>query len=129
MIPDEDIKPGQRRLLETDNRVVLPVDTNIRIQITAADVLHAFAIPALGIKKDAIPGHTNETWTRIEKPGIYYGQCSEICGTGHGFMPITIEAVSKEAFEQWLVKAKEEFTDATSLMDVAPVQLAELGEQ
>ena len=112
MIPDEDIKPGQKRLLETDNRVVLPVDTNIRILVTAQDVIHSFAVPSLGLKTDAVPGHTNETWVRIDHEGVYYGQCSEICGVNHAFMPITIEAVSKEEFQQWLVTAKEEFADS-----------------
>ena len=107
MVPDEDIQPGQHRLLEVDNRIVLPVDSNIRIIITAGDVLHSWAMPALGIKKDAIPGRLNETWARIDREGVYYGQCSEICGTNHGYMPIAIEAVSKERFAQWLVEAKE----------------------
>ena len=97
------------RLLDTDNRVVLPVDTTIRILVTARDVLHAWAVPAFGIKVDAVPGRLNETWVRIEREGVYYGQCSELCGTGHGFMPIAVEAVSKEAFADWLEKAKEEF--------------------
>ncbi len=109
MIPDEEIKPGQKRLLEVDNRIVLPVDTNIRILVTAGDVIHSWAMPALGIKKDAIPGRVNETWARIDKEGVYYGQCSEICGTNHGFMPIAIEAVSKERFQQWVEEAKVKF--------------------
>lgn len=110
MIPEDELLPGQKRLLETDNRLVLPVDTNIRILVTAADVLHSWAVPALGIKMDAVPGRLNETWVRIEKEGVYYGQCSELCGTGHGFMPITIEAVSKKDFEKWLKRAKREFS-------------------
>lgn len=105
MIKDQDIKPGQVRLLEVDNRVVLPVDTNIRIQTTAADVIHAWAIPAFGVKMDAVPGRLNETWVRIEKEGVYRGQCSELCGAYHAFMPIVVEAVSKEKFAEW-VKAK-----------------------
>jgi cytochrome c oxidase subunit 2 len=109
MIPDEEIKPGQKRLLEVDNRIVLPIDTNIRILVTAGDVIHSWAMPALGIKKDAIPGRINETWARIDKEGVYYGQCSEICGTNHGFMPIAIEAVSKERFQQWVEEAKVKF--------------------
>jgi cytochrome c oxidase subunit 2 len=109
MIPDDEIKPGQKRLLEVDNRIVLPVDTNIRILVTAGDVIHSWAMPALGIKKDAIPGRINETWARIDKEGVYYGQCSEICGTNHGFMPIAIEAVSKERFQQWVEEAKVKF--------------------
>jgi cytochrome c oxidase subunit 2 len=105
MIEDKDLKEGQVRLLSTDNPVVLPVDTNIRIHVTAADVLHSWAIPAFSVKKDAIPGRLNETWVRITKPGTYFGQCSELCGTRHGFMPIEIKAVSKEEFDAW-VKSK-----------------------
>jgi cytochrome c oxidase subunit 2 len=129
MVPDEDIQPGQHRLLETDNRIVLPVDSNIRIIITAGDVLHSWAMPALGVKKDAIPGRLNETWARIDREGVYYGQCSEICGTNHGYMPITIEAVSKERFAQWLVEAKEKF--ASNSDGKAPaVQVAQsVGDQ
>ena len=110
MTPDEEIKEGQHRLLETDNHVVVPVDTNIRVLVTAADVLHAWAVPAFGVKIDAVPGRTNETWMNVNKEGIYYGQCSELCGTGHGYMPITVKAVSKEAFKEWTKKAKEEFS-------------------
>lgn len=107
IIPDEEIKPGQQRLLEVDQRVVLPVDTNIRVLITGGDVAHAWAMPAFGIKTDGIPGHTNETWTRIEREGLYYGQCSEICGTNHAYMPIAVEAVSKERFAQWVQRARQ----------------------
>lgn len=109
MIPEKELKEGDLRLLEVDNRMVLPVDTNIRILITATDVIHAFAMPALGVKKDAVPGRMNETWARIDKEGIYYGQCSELCGTDHGFMPMAIEAVSKERFKQWVGEAKQKF--------------------
>lgn len=104
LIPDKDIDPGkgQLRLLSTDNPVVLPVDTNIRIMITATDVLHAWAVPAFGVKLDAVPGQFNETWTRIDKEGTFYGQCSELCGLNHGFMPIEIKAVSKAEFAAWV---------------------------
>ena len=104
MVPDEeiDVAKGQKRLLSTDAPVVLPVDTNIQILVTAADVLHAFAMPAFGIKIDAVPGRMNETWVRITKPGVYYGQCSELCGKGHGYMPIEVHAVSKEEFAAWV---------------------------
>lgn len=105
IIKDKDIKPGQLRLLEVDNRVVLPVDTNIRIQTTAADVIHAWAMPAFGVKIDAVPGRLNETWVRIDKEGVYRGQCSELCGAYHGFMPIVVEAVSRKKFAEW-VKSK-----------------------
>ncbi len=112
MIPENEIKPGQRRLLEVDNRVVLPVDTTIRILVTASDVLHNFAMPALGLKMDAVPGRTNETWTRILRPGVYFGQCSELCGIGHAYMPIAIEAVSKDAFKKWAATARAEGVEA-----------------
>ena len=101
------------RLLDVDNRVVLPVNTKIRIQITAGDVIHSWAVPALGIKTDAVPGRLQETWTEIEKEGVYYGQCSELCGVDHGFMPIAVEAVSKQAFKEWVEKAKTEFGAVT----------------
>ena len=114
-IKDEDIDPskGDVRLLSTDNAVVLPVDTNIQVLITAADVLHSWAVPAFGVKTDAVPGRTNETWVRITKPGIYYGQCSEICGQGHAYMPIEIHAVSKEEFKRWVETAKDKYTSNT----------------
>ncbi len=109
MVEDEDIQAGQIRLLSTDNDVVLPVGTNIRILTTANDVIHAFALPNLGIKLDAVPGRINETWVRIEREGMYYGMCSELCGVRHGFMPIAVRAVSKAEFARWVEEAKEEF--------------------
>lgn len=102
MVKQADLKPGQPRLLTADNPLVLPVDTVIRIQITASDVLHSFAVPAFGVKMDAVPGRLNETWAKIEKPGIYYGQCSELCGKDHAFMPIEVHAVSQEEFASWV---------------------------
>jgi len=126
MIPDEEIQPGQQRLLETDNRIVLPVGSNIRILITAGDVIHSWAMPSLGIKKDAVPGRLNETWARIDREGVYYGQCSEICGINHGYMPITIEAVSKERFAQWVEEAKVKFaSNAAPAVQVAQTQAAQ----
>lgn len=112
MIPDDkiDANKGQKRLLSTDNIVVLPTETDIAIQVTAADVLHSFAVPALGLKIDAIPGRLNETWVRINKPGVYYGQCSELCGKDHSYMPVEIHAVPKAQFERWVTQAKEEFS-------------------
>lgn len=110
MVADKDIKEGQIRLLSTDNPVVLPIDTNIAILVTANDVIHSWAVPAFGIKIDAVPARTNETWFKITKPGVYYGQCSEICGKDHSFMPIEIHAVTKEEFKAWVEKAKLEFS-------------------
>jgi cytochrome c oxidase subunit 2 len=102
MLKKEELTDGRPYLLATDNVVVLPVDTNIRLNVTASDVLHAWAVPAFGIKVDSVPGRLNETWVRITKEGTYYGQCSELCGTNHGFMPIEVRAVSKEKFAEWI---------------------------
>jgi cytochrome c oxidase subunit 2 len=121
MIADEDLQEGQLRLFDVDNRVVLPVETDVRLLTTATDVLHSWAVPALGVKLDAVPGKINETWLRINRPGIYYGQCSELCGAYHGFMPVMIEAVSKEEFDAWVQQAQEEFARAGGV-DVADRQ-------
>jgi cytochrome c oxidase subunit 2 len=118
MVADADLKPGQLRLLTTDTRVVLPVDTTVRVLVTATDVLHSWAVPAFGVKMDAVPGRINETWLRIEEPGIYYGQCSELCGDYHGFMPIMVEAVGMDEFEAWTQQAQEEFAHAGTV-DIA----------
>jgi cytochrome c oxidase subunit 2 len=112
IVEDEDLEPGQLRLLEVDNRLVIPVDTNIRLLVTAGDVLHSWAVPAFGIKIDAVPGRLNETWVRVEREGVYYGQCSELCGVRHGYMPVAVEAVSKDAFASWVERAKVEFARA-----------------
>ena len=112
IIKDADLKPGQIRLLDVDNRVVLPVGTNIQVLVTAADVIHNWAIPSMGIKTDAVPGRTNEAWLKILKPGVYYGQCDQLCGINHGFMPIAIEAVSKEDYRKWLKTAKKKYSSA-----------------
>ncbi len=109
MVPDEDLKPGQPRLLQTDTEMVVPVDTKIRMMVTGEDVIHAWTIPAFGVKKDAVPGRMNEIWFQVDRVGTYYGQCSEICGTGHGFMPITVRVVEKEEFEEWVKWAQEEY--------------------
>ncbi len=109
LLEDDELKEGQPRLLATDNEVVVPVDTTVRVLVTASDVIHSWAVPSLGVKIDAVPGRLNETWFRIEEEGVYYGQCSELCGTNHGYMPIAVRAVSREAYAAWLAKAKEEF--------------------
>nr|AEL97390.1 cytochrome c oxidase subunit 2 [Sinobatis bulbicauda] len=101
MIQTEDLDPGQFRLLETDHRMVVPMESPIRVLITAEDVLHSWAVPALGVKMDAVPGRLNQTAFIISRPGIFYGQCSEICGANHSFMPIVVEAVPLEHFENW----------------------------
>ena len=112
MVPPEEVQPDQHRLLDVDNRVVLPVDTNIRVLVTGSDVIHSWFVPALGMKKDAIPGRLNELWFNIDQPGVYYGQCYELCGAYHPFMPIAIEAVSKEQFEAWVQEAQQRFARA-----------------
>lgn len=109
MIPDDEISGDQKRLLSTDNVVVLPIETNIAILVTANDVIHAWTVPAFGVKIDAVPFKTNETWFRINKPGVYYGQCSELCGKDHSYMPIEVHAVTKEEFKAWVRRAKDEF--------------------
>ncbi len=111
IVTDEKLPADQKtlRLLITDQPVVLPVDTVIRIQVTSADVIHSWAVPSLGIKKDAIPGRLNETWFKIDHEGRFFGQCSVLCGYNHAFMPIAIEAVSKQRFAQWTEEAKKKF--------------------
>jgi cytochrome c oxidase subunit II len=118
MVADGDLKEDQLRLLTTDNAVVLPVDTDIRVLVAATDVIHSWAVPAFGVKTDAVPGRINETWVRIEQPGMYYGQCSELCGDYHGFMPIMVRAVGKQEFEAWTKLAQEQFARAGNV-DVA----------
>ena len=120
MIADrEELEEDQPWLLETDTRVVLPVDTTIRVLVTADDVIHAWAMPAFGIKIDAVPGRLNETWVRVEREGVYYGQCSELCGVDHAFMPIAVEVVSKDAFAAWMDAAQTAAGDEDNATRVA----------
>lgn len=106
-IRDEDLKPGQLRLLEVDNRMVIPVGKKIRILTNSADVIHSFFIPALGAQRYAIPGRTIELWLQATKPGVYYGQCNQICGEAHSRMPIAVQAVTEPEFKVWAEKAKK----------------------
>lgn len=110
MIPTQDLMPGQFRLLETDHRIVVPVESPIRVLVSAEDVLHSWAVPTLGVKIDAVPGRLNQTAFITSRPGVFYGQCSEICGANHSFIPIVVEAVLLESFENWL---------STSLQDLS----------
>ena len=113
MLEDDELKPGQPRLLAVDNNVVVPVNKVVRIQVTASDVIHAIGLPAFGLKIDAIPGRLNETWFKATKTGTFYGQCSELCGLRHAFMPLAIKVVSEEEYKLWVVKAKKEFAGTT----------------
>src|SRR6056300_1715328 len=109
MVADKDLKENQPRLLAVDNEVVVPVNKVVKVLITANDVLHAWALPSFGVKRDAVPGRINETWFKAEKVGTYYGQCSELCGIKHAFMPITVRVVSEEDYAEWLSGAKIKF--------------------
>nr|AVW86114.1 cytochrome c oxidase subunit 2 [Melaenis sp. YZ-2018] len=108
MTPTEDLTAGQFRLLEVDNRAVLPMQTEIRILVTAADVIHSWTVPSLGVKVDAIPGRLNQLGVYISRPGVFYGQCSEICGANHSFMPIAIESVDFSSFTNWISQFSDE---------------------
>jgi cytochrome c oxidase subunit 2 len=101
------------RLLDTDNRLVVPVGTKIKVQLTASDVIHAWTVPAFGVKLDAVPGRMNVLWFEVDHIGTYYGQCSELCGKDHAYMPIAVEVVSKEDFAKWVEHAKAEYADAS----------------
>jgi cytochrome c oxidase subunit 2 len=116
LVRDPNLLKGRPRLLAVDNEVVVPVNKNIRVITTGADVIHAFAIPSFGIKIDSIPGRLNETWFRATREGIYYGQCSELCGKDHAFMPIAVRVVSEAEFKTWLEGARKRFAreDVTS---------------
>jgi cytochrome c oxidase subunit 2 len=118
----KDATPERPRLLEVDNEVVVPINKVVRVQVTAADVLHAFALPSFGVKVDAIPGRLNETWFRAEREGVYYGQCSELCGQRHAYMPIKFRVVSDQAYAAWLADAKKKFAQADGPTKVAAAQ-------
>ena len=109
MVEEKDLKADQPRLLTVDNEVVVPVGKVVKVLITANDVLHAWALPSFGVKRDAVPGRINETWFKAEKVGTYYGQCSELCGIKHAFMPIAVKVVSEEEYQEWLSEARVKF--------------------
>ncbi len=129
IIPDDQLKPGQMRLLTVDNELVIPVGKDIRILTTSADVIHSWFIPALGVQRYAIPGRTIETWVRADQPGVFYGECNQICGTNHSRMPIVVRAVSEQDFTAWLQQAKTKFSDAAPTAAEQPQQLAATGIQ
>ena len=109
MIDEKDLKENQPRLLTVDNAVYVPVNKVVKVMITANDVLHAWALPSFGVKRDAIPGRINETWFKADRTGTFYGQCSELCGIKHAFMPITVHVVSEDEYIEWLEEAKVKF--------------------
>jgi cytochrome c oxidase subunit 2 len=130
IVAEEDLKPGQLRLLDVNNPLELPVGKKVRILITSGDVIHSFFIPSLGVQRYAIPGRTIETWVEITKPGDYYGECNQICGTNHSQMPISIHAVPPAEFDAWLVTAKAKFaqnqTPATPAAAPGSITVAEI---
>jgi cytochrome c oxidase subunit 2 len=122
MVQDADLQPGQPRLLAVDNEMVVPVNKVVKIQVTAADVLHSFAVPSFGFKIDAIPGRLNEAWFKADREGVYYGQCSELCGNGHPYMPIAVRVVSEQQYSAWLEEAKQKFAATATSTRVADAQ-------
>ena len=119
MIQDEDLQEGDLRLLTVDNPLVIPANKNVQILITAGDVLHSWAVPSMGIKTDAVPGRLNETWVNVKEPGIYRGQCSEICGTRHGFMPVVVKVLPENEFMAWVNEAKNNYATNEDIQPIA----------
>jgi cytochrome c oxidase subunit II len=109
MVPEKDLKPGQLRLLAVDNEMVVPVNKVVHVLVTGADVIHSFAVPSFGIRMDAVPGRLNETWFKATIEGVFYGQCSELCGKDHSFMPIAVRVVNESDFNNWLNAAKQKY--------------------
>jgi cytochrome c oxidase subunit II len=124
MLKEGERKEGQPRLLAVDNEMVVPVNKTVRVITTGSDVIHSFAVPSFGIKIDAVPGRINETWFTATREGVYYGQCSELCGKNHAFMPIAVRAVSEQAFSAWVEEAKKKYArdEAPSATTVAAAQ-------
>lgn len=125
MLEEDELEDDDIRLLSTDTPVVVPVDTNIRLLTSADDVIHSWAIPAFGVKLDSVPGRVNETWFRVTKEGVYYGQCSELCGTLHAFMPIEVHVVSKEEYAEWVEFAKVEYARGDTPAEEETVKVAD----
>jgi cytochrome c oxidase subunit 2 len=125
MVDEKELKAGQPRLLTVDNEMVVPVNKVVRVEVTGADVIHAFAVPSFGIKIDAIPGRLNETWFKAIREGTYHGQCSELCGRNHAFMPITVRVVSEQEFTAWVEDAKKKYARD----DKSPTQVAAVTAQ
>jgi cytochrome c oxidase subunit 2 len=119
MVQDKDLKSGQLRLLSVDNEMVVPVNKVVRVLVIGADVIHSFSIPSFGVKVDAVPGRLNETWFKAEREGMYYGQCSQLCGRDHAFMPLAIRVVSDKEYSAWLDQAKKKFANDDSARPTA----------
>jgi cytochrome c oxidase subunit II len=113
-VADKDLKPGQPRLLTVDNEMVVPVNKIVHVLVTGADVIHSFTVPSFGIRIDAVPGRLNDTWFKATREGTFYGQCSELCGTDHAFMPIAVRVVSESDFNTWVTQAKQKFAGVES---------------
>lgn len=119
LIADKDLKPGQPRLLQVDNPLVVPVNTNVRVQIAGSDVIHSWFVPSFGVQEYAIIGRLNEAWFNVEREGTYYGECNQICGVNHAFMPINVVVVSQADFQKWLADAKTKFSSLDKPKDNA----------
>jgi len=121
MLQEDELAEGQPRLLATDNALVVPAGKIIRVQVTSDDVIHAWAVPSFGVKVDAMPGRLNEVWFKVDEPGTYYGQCSELCGANHSFMPIEVRVVNEAEYQAWLVTAREEYDEIAGFRDTMEV--------
>jgi cytochrome c oxidase subunit 2 len=124
MKDEKDLQPGDLRLLAVDNEAVVPVNKVIKLEVTSTDVIHSFIVQSFGSRVDAVPGRNNETWFKAEREGVYFGQCSKICGKDHAFMPIAFRVVSQEAYEAWLLDAKKKFARADTGVDFAAADSA-----
>jgi cytochrome c oxidase subunit 2 len=127
MIPEADLEPGQIRLLEVDRRMVLPTNTHIRVLVTSTDVLHSWAVPSFGVKMDCVPGRLNQVALYIKRPGVFFGQCSELCGVDHGFMPIAVEAVDIDTFLDWAEFQEKSLSAETLVEGAIPHSATNLG--
>ena len=124
LVQDKDLKPGQPRLLTVDNEMVVPVNKVVKVLTTGADVIHSWAVPSFGVKIDAVPGRINETWFKVEREGTYYGQCSELCGRDHAFMPIVVHVVSEKDYTAWVEQAKKKYASTDDDNNARPTAIA-----
>ncbi len=137
LVADKDLKPGDQRLLEVDNPLVIPVGTTIRVQVAGTDVIHSWFVPSFGVQEYAVIGRLNEAWMNVNNPGTYYGECNQICGVNHAFMPIKVVVLSQADFQKWLTEAKTKFAsadapksdDATQMAAAEPVAAVPAADQ